>query len=55
MLDVANIIGIGLAAYRFAQRRIKVIGSSAWPIAEGRIFNSSLRPDELLGWAVELT
>jgi len=55
MIDVGNIIRIGVAVYRFSQRRIKVIGSTAWPIADGRIFDSSVRQDELLGWAVELT
>jgi hypothetical protein len=32
-----------------------VIGSTAWPMADGRIFNSLIGRDEWQGWAVELT
>jgi hypothetical protein len=55
MLDVGNIIRIGVAVYRFSQRRIEVIGSTAWPMANGRIFDISVQHDDIHGWAAELT
>jgi hypothetical protein len=55
MLDVGNTLRIGVAVYRLAQRRIRVIGSTAWPMADGRIFNGALVRDEIQGWAIELT
>jgi len=47
MLDVGSTVRIGVAVYRLAQRRIRVIGSTAWPMADGRIFNSVVSRDEI--------
>jgi hypothetical protein len=32
-----------------------VIGSSAWPVANGRVFDAAVVQDEIQGWAAELT
>jgi hypothetical protein len=55
MSDIGGAIRIGIAVYRFAQRRIRVVGSSAWPMANGRIFDGAVVQDDLQGWAAELT
>ena len=54
MLDVGTLRMV-VAVYRLAQRRIQVIGSTAWPMANGRIFDSSVQHDDIHGWAAELT
>jgi hypothetical protein len=55
MSDIGGAIRIGVAVYRFAQRRIRVIGSSAWPMANGRVFDGQIEQDEIQGWAAEIT
>jgi hypothetical protein len=54
MIDVGT-LRMCLAVYRLAQRRIQVIGSTTWPMANGRIFEISLQRDDIHGWAAELT
>jgi hypothetical protein len=54
MIDVGT-LRMWLAVYKMAQRRIQLIGSNAWPMANGRIFESSLQHDDIYGWATELT
>ena len=54
MIDVST-LRMCVAVYRLAQRRIQVIGSSAWPMANGRIFDISVQHDDIHGWAAELT
>jgi hypothetical protein len=55
MSDIGGLSRIGVAVYRFSERRIRVIGSSAWPMANGRIFDSAVVQDDIQGWAAELT
>jgi hypothetical protein len=55
VLDPTLAIRLGIGIYRLTQRRVRVIGSEDWPIADGRITTSKLERDELQGWAVELT
>jgi hypothetical protein len=54
MIDVGTLRMV-VAVYRLAQRRIEVIGSTAWPMANGRIFDISVQHDDIHGWAAELT
>jgi hypothetical protein len=54
MIDVGT-LKMWIAVYRLAQRRIQVIGSTAWPMANGRIFDAAVQHDDIHGWAAELT
>jgi RNase H-fold protein (predicted Holliday junction resolvase) len=54
MIDVGA-LRMGVAVFELARRRIQVIGSTAWPMADGRIFDSSVQHDDIHGWAAELT
>jgi hypothetical protein len=54
MIDVGT-LRMWVAVYKLAHRRIQLIGSNAWPIANGRIFESSLQHDDIHGLAAELT
>lgn len=55
MSDIGGLIRMGIAVYRLSERRIRVIGSSAWPMANGRVFDSAVVQDDIQGWAAELT
>ncbi|SRR5258708_5966151 len=55
VLDPTLSLRLAIAIYRVAQRRILVIGSTAWPMADGKIFSSTVQHDDLHGWAAELT
>ena len=55
MSDIGSVIRIGAAACRLMERRIRVIGSSAWPMASGRIFDGAVVEGEIQGWAAEIT
>src|SRR3954462_3506620 len=55
MSDISGLIRIGVAVYRLSARRIRVIGSSAWPMANGRVFDGAVVQDDIQGWAAELT
>jgi hypothetical protein len=55
MLDVGALVRMGVAVVRVARHRIQVIGSTAWPMANGRIFDISVQHDDIHGWAAELT
>lgn len=55
MLDPTLAIRIAIGVYRFTERRIQVIGSSAWPMADGKVTNGKIVRDDLLGWGIELT
>jgi hypothetical protein len=48
-------IRLAIAIFRIARRRVQVIGSTTWPQADGKIFQGNLVPDDLQGWAAELT
>jgi hypothetical protein len=54
MSDVSSAIKIALRIYRLAQRRVRVIGSTAWPMANGRIFDGAVVDGEVQSWAVEI-
>ena len=54
MLDPTLAIRLALGVYRLTQRRIQVIGSADWPMADGRITDAKLVRDDLQGWAVAL-
>lgn len=55
MIDVGTLIRIAVKVYNLASRRIRVIGSTAWPMADGRVFNTAIQQDEIHGWAAVLT
>jgi hypothetical protein len=55
MPDIGGLIRIGVAVYRLSQRHIRVMGSSVWPMANGRVFDSEVVQDDIQGWAAQLT
>jgi hypothetical protein len=55
VLDPMLTLRLATAMYRLAQHRIQGIGSTAWPMADGTIFDGAVQQDDLLGWATELT
>ena len=55
MSDIAGLIRMGIAVYRLSERRVRVIGSSAWPMANGRVFDGAVVQDDIQGWAAELS
>jgi hypothetical protein len=54
MIDVCT-LRMWVAVYKLVHRRFQLIGSNAWPMANGRIFESSLQHDDIHGLAAELT
>jgi hypothetical protein len=55
MLDPMLALRMATAIYRLARHRIQVTGSSAWPMADGKIFSGAVQHDDIQGWATELT
>jgi hypothetical protein len=55
VLDPTLAIKLAIGLYRLTQRRIQLMGSANWPIADGKITTGQLGRDELQGWATELT
>ena len=55
VLDPTLSLRLVIAIYRVTQRRIQVIGSTTWPMADGKIFGGAVQRDDLRGWAAELT
>ena len=55
MIDPTFALRLAVAIVRLARRRIKVVGSTAWPMADGKIFNGVLQPDDLQGWVANIT
>jgi hypothetical protein len=55
MSDIGGTIRLAVAVYRIAERHVRVIGSSAWPMANGRVFDTHIVQDDLQGWAAEIT
>ena len=53
--DPGLTIRLVLAIVRASRRRIQVIGSTTWSMADGKIFTGNLQRDDLQGWAVVLT
>jgi hypothetical protein len=55
MFDPTLSIRLAISVFRLAQRRIQVIGSTAWPIADGKVFSCAVQRDDLHGWVAEIT
>jgi hypothetical protein len=55
MIDPSLILRLAIGIFRLTRRRLQVVGSTAWPMANGRIHNGAVVHDELQGWATELT
>ena len=55
MLDPGFSIRVAVALFRLARRRVQAVGSTAWPMADGKIFDGNVQRDDLQGWAAELT
>jgi hypothetical protein len=55
MSDIGGAIRLAVAAYRIAERHVRVIGSSAWPMGNGRVFDTAIVQDDIQGWAAEIT
>jgi hypothetical protein len=55
MFDPGLSIRLVVGLFRLAQRRINVIGSTAWPIADGKVFGCAVQRDDLQGWVAEIT
>jgi hypothetical protein len=56
MFDPTFSIRLAIAVFRATRRRIQVAGSTAWPMADGRIFGvGSVSRDDLHNWVAEIT
>ena len=55
MLDPTLTIRIGIGLYRVTRRRVQLIGSTAWPMADGKIFDGRIGQSDIQGWAAEIT
>lgn len=55
MFDPNLAIRLIIAAFRHARRRIQVAGSTAWPMADGRIFSGEVKQDDVQGLVAEVT
>ena len=55
VFDPSFSIRLAVAIVRLARRRIQVIGSTAWPMADGKIFDGHVQSDDLQGWVTNIT
>jgi hypothetical protein len=55
MIDPTLTLRLVIGAFRLARRRLQVVGSTAWPMANGRIHDGVVVHDDVQGWATELT
>ena len=55
MIDPTFSLRLAIAVFRLARRRIQVVGSTAWPMANGRVHNGVVVHEDLQGWVTELT
>ena len=55
MIDPSLAIRLILSFYRYTERRIRLIGSADWPMADGKITGANVKRDEVLGWRLELS
>ena len=55
VFDPGFSIRLTIALFRLVRRRIQVVGSTAWPMAEGKIFAGDVRADDLQGWVTDIT
>ena len=51
MIDPTFSVRLAVALVRFTRYRVQIVGSTAWPMADGRTFGTGrLDQDELRGW-----
>jgi len=55
MFDPGLSVRLAIAIFRLTQRRVQVIGSTSWPVADGRVFGCNVQRDDLQGWVAEIT
>ncbi len=56
MFDPTFSVRLAIALFRATRRRIQIVGSTAWPMADGRTFGvGTVEPDDLQGWVAEIT
>jgi hypothetical protein len=55
MVDPSLAIRLVLGLYRFVRRRVRIIGSTSWPMADGKIFGGKVQQGDIPGWSVLLT
>jgi len=55
VFDPGFSVRLTIALFRLATRRIQVVGSTAWPMADGKIFTGDVRADDLQGWVTDIT
>ena len=55
MFDPTLTIRLAIGAYRLARRRLQLIGSTSWPMADGKVFDGRIGQSDIQGWAAELT
>ena len=56
MIDPTFSVRLAVALVRFTRYRVQIVGSTAWPMADGRTFGTGrLDRDELRGWVSVIT
>lgn len=56
MFDPTFSVRLAVALFRATRRQFQVVGSTAWPMADGRIFGGgTVEPDDLHSWVAEIT
>ena len=56
MIDPTLSVRLAVALFRFTRYRVQIVGSSAWPMADGKTFGAGrLDRDELRGWVSVIT
>ena len=55
MLDLGFTIRLAVAIFRVTGRRLRVVGSTTWPVADGKIFDGFVRRDDLQNWVAEIS
>jgi hypothetical protein len=49
MIDPTLTLRLVIGAFRLARRRLQVVGSTAWPMANGRIHDGVVVHDDVQG------
>ena len=55
MFDPSLTVRLVLGIYRIVRRRVRTIGSTSWPMADGKIFDGKVAQGDIHGWSAELT
>jgi hypothetical protein len=55
VFDPTLSLRIAVSLFRLTRRRIRTIGSTDWPNAEGTIHSTVAIADDLQGWVAEIT